>query len=61
MKQRQRVVLTLTPSQAKCVNAALALYESEDHEYEDDFRRDVLHRTRLATWAAMEAAGVSPV
>lgn len=54
------VHMRLTRAQARCVNAALALYEAEDHEYDEDFDADVLSRARTAVHRAMEAAGVEP-
>ena len=51
------VVLTLTPAQARMVNAALAFYEAEDHEGWG-YRQDVMDRTRRVVHQAMERAGV---
>jgi hypothetical protein len=35
------------------INAALAVYEAEVHEDYDDYRPDVMARTRMAVWAAL--------
>ena len=42
--------LRLTVPQLRMVNAALALHEADDHG--DDYRQDVMDRTRTAVWDA---------
>lgn len=56
-----KVTIELTPAQARTVNAALGLYESEantDGVVAEDFQADVLARTRRKVWDAMQTAGV---
>lgn len=57
------VVLRLSPAQARAVNSALALLETEVGVDEDDLHQTdpaVLDRTRAKVHAAMAAVGVEP-
>lgn len=55
-----RITLSLTPAQLRMVNSALAFYEAEDHDMDDDYRYPVMNRTRRAVWATMAANKVEP-
>ena len=46
--------LRLTLPQLRIINAALAMYEAEDHEDSDGYRPDVMKRTRAAVWSALD-------
>lgn len=53
-----KVLLVLTPSQARLVEAALSVYEAAP--VLDDVHPDVLDRVRRNLQAAMQRVGVAP-
>ena len=54
------IPVRFTPAQLNMVNAALAMYEAEEHdpEAEPGFRVDVLERTRTIVHNALDRYGV---
>ena len=50
----------LTIPQLRMINAALAMYEAEDHADFPDYRQAVMDRTRAAVWNALRDDLLSP-
>ena len=45
--------LRFTVAQLRMINAALAIWEAEDHDDFPDYSQGVMDRTRAIVWAAL--------